>query len=91
MERDIREYTWTVTHEEELDFTMILSYIIDYHLDIDFSIGCAISEAMLHSYEKQSDMKQAIGAKIHEDVVKELTKRGYKIYNNKVVIEKGEN
>lgn len=85
MKRDIREYTWTVTYEEELDFTMILSYIIDYNLDIDFSIGCAISEAMLHRYEQQSDMKKAIGKKIHEDVVKELTKRGYKIYNNKVV------
>lgn len=85
MEKDFRKYEWTVTYETELDFTMILSYIIDYNLDIDFSIGCGISEALLHMNEKQSNMKEAIGAKIHEDVVKELTKRGYKVYNNRAV------
>lgn len=85
MERDIRKYEWTVTYKEALDFTSILRLIIDYGLDIDYSIACEMNEKMLHNYEKQRDMKNAIGEKIHEDVVKELTKRGYKIYNNKIV------
>lgn len=85
MERDIRKYEWTVTYQEALDSTSILRLIIDYGLDIDYSRVCEMNEKMLHNYEKQRDMKNTIGEKIHEDVVKELTKRGYKIYNNKVV------
>ena len=85
MEKDIRTYKWTATHETELDFASILHGIIDYGLDIDYSIRYEIHKKMLHQYTKQAEMIETIGAEIHEDVVKELTKRGYKVYNNKIV------
>ena len=48
MEKDIRTYKWTATHETELDFASILHGIIDYGLDIDYSIRYEIHKKMLH-------------------------------------------
>ena len=42
MEKDIRTYKWTATHETELDFASILHGIIDY------SIRYEIHKKMLH-------------------------------------------